>query len=251
MKHFCLIFLILSLITLTSAEEVQILFDRANELYRTGDYKNAAAIYNNIIKNGYNNSSLYYNLANSYFKSDNLAGAIVNYERAKKISPNDEDINYNLRIVNLKVVDKIEPVPTLFFFEWWNSISKIFTSDSWAVLMIIALWNGLILVSLYRIAKTSLLRRIFFFGALFLICSALVAGVYTLKQNQIERNENMAIIYSPSVTVKSSPDENGTDLFILHEGVKVEVLDKIEKWEKIKLADGKIGWLLSDTVEII
>jgi tetratricopeptide (TPR) repeat protein len=246
-------FLIFSLLFASFAftEEVQIQFEQANQMYRNGDYKNAVAAYEKINKNGYCTADLYFNLGNAYFKLDNIANSILYYERAKKLSPNDEDINYNLKIANLKVVDKIEPIPRLFFIEWWNSIIRIFSSNSWASISIVALWLGITCFSVFRISRSPKFRRIIFFCGVFILSIFSLSLVIGVQQNQIEKSENIGIIFSSSVNVKSSPDENGTDLFILHEGVKVEVLDKVEKWRKIKLADGKIGWLPEETVEII
>jgi tetratricopeptide (TPR) repeat protein len=251
MKLFRFIVYTLLFISIARAKEVQIQFEQANQLYRNGDYKNAVTAYEKINKNGYCTPDLYFNLANAYFKLDNIANSILYYERAKKLSPNDEDINYNLKIANLKVVDKIEPIPRLFFIEWWNSISRIFSSNSWALITIIALWLGIICFSLFRISRSPNYRRTIFFCGVFILFISLLSTVFGVQQNQMEKSENMGIIFSSSVAVKSSPDQNGTDLFILHEGVKVEILDRVEKWRKIKLADGKIGWLPDETVETI
>ena len=251
MKYFRFIVYTLLFISITIAEEVQIQFEHANQLYRNGDYQNAAIAYENINRNGYSTADLYFNLANAYFKLDNIANSILYYERAKMLSPNDEDIIYNLKIANLKVVDKIEPIPRLFFIEWWTSIGRIFSSNSWALITTIALWLGIICFSLFRISRSPIFRRIIFFGGVFILFIFSLSLVFGVQQNQIEKSENMGIIFSSSVNVKSSPDLNGTDLFILHEGVKVEILDRVEKWRKIKLADGKIGWLPDETIEII
>jgi hypothetical protein len=251
MKRFRFLVYFLFFASFAFAEEVQIQFEQANQIYRNGDYKNAVIAYEKINKNGYCTPDLYFNLANAYFKLDNIANSILNYERAKKLSPNDEDINYNLKIANLKVVDKIEPIPRLFFIEWRNSTGRIFSSNSWATIAIIALWLGIICFSIFRISRSPNFRRIIFFCGVFILFVSLLSLVFGVQQNQVEKSENVGIIFSTSVNVKSSPDENGTDLFILHEGVKVEILDKVEKWRKIKLADGKIGWMPEETIEII
>jgi tetratricopeptide (TPR) repeat protein len=251
MKYLLVALILLSSFSLLTADEVQIQFERANQHYRDGDYQNAVVLYEKIIKSGYQSADLYYNLANTYFKLDSLSNAILFYERAKRISPNDDDINYNLKIANLKVVDKIEPLPKLFFIEWINGLGKLFSSGSWAIATLIGLWIGTVCFAIFRISRTSISRRISFFGGIVFLFIFSVSLGFSIQQAQIEKSENMAIIFSPNAKVKSSPDENGTDLFILHEGVKVEVLDKVENWRKIKLADGKVGWLPDETVEII
>lgn len=251
MKYIYPIILILFLSGFSKADEALVQFEQANHLYRNGDFKNAATLYKKIVHNGYHNSELYYNLGNTYFKLDEIGKAILYYERAKKIYPNDEDINFNLKIANLKVVDKIETIPQLFFIEWWYSASKGFSTDSWAIITITTIWLGIILLSLFRILKSPFTRRAFFFSGILIVAITGFSLIFSIQQNKSEKSESMAIVFSPSVTVKSSPDEAGTDLFLLHEGVKVEMVDKVGNWFKIKLVDGKIGWLPSDSVEII
>lgn len=251
MKYIYPIILILLLSAFSQADEALVQFEQANHLYRNGNFKNAAILYEKIVHNGCHNSELYYNLGNTYFKLDETGKAILYYERAKKIYPNDEDINFNLKIANLKVVDKIEAIPKLFFIEWWNSVSKAFSSDTWAIFTLTTIWLGIILLLLFRISKSPFTRRAFFFGGILIVAIAGFSLIFSIQQNKSEKSETMAIVFSPSVTVKSSPDEAGTDLFLLHEGVKVEMVDKVGNWFKIKLLDGKIGWLPSDAVEII
>lgn len=245
-----LIFIIL-LPLISFADEVDHQFNQANQYYRDAEYSKAITIYENIIKNGYEHSVLYYNLANAKFKSDNLPAAILYYERAKRLSPNDDDINYNLKIANLKVVDKIDPLPRLFIFEWWQALSRLTSSTSWSVFSIIALWVGFFFIAVFRMTSRSFYRRMSFFSGTFLILFAVITLVFAIQQNKIEQSTSEAIIFSANVAIKSSPDESGTDLFILHEGVKVEILDNVDKWKKIRIADGKIGWIQSEAIEII
>ncbi len=251
MKYIYPIILILFLSAFSQADEALVQFEQANHLYRNGDFKNASTLYEKIVHNGYHNAELYYNLGNTYFKLDETGKAILYYERAKKIYPNDEDINFNLKIANLKVVDKIEAIPQLFFIEWWYSVSKSFSSDTWAIFTITTIWLGVILLLLFRISKSPFTRRAFFFGGILIVAVAGFFLIFSTQQNKSEKSETMAIVFSASVTVKSSPDEAGTDLFLLHEGVKVEMVDKVGNWFKIKLLDGKIGWLPDKDIEVI
>ncbi len=245
------IFLFIFFTSASYSEEVQLKFEQANQFYREGEYEKAASLYEEVVKNGFESPELYYNLANSHFKLDNIAAAILYYERAKKYSPNDDDIIYNLTLANLKVVDKIEPIPKLFFIQWWDSIKSSFSSKSWAILTVIFLWTALFFTAIFRISRFSFLRRISFFGGIILIAVTIFSLMFAIQQNKYENSENMAVIFAQTVSIKSSPDERGTDLFILHEGVKVEILEGLGKWVKIRLADGKVGWLTSDVIEII
>lgn len=251
MKILLPIILILLLQLISFADEVSHQYNQATQYYRDGEYSKAIAIYENIIKNGYEHSDLYYNMANAYFKLDNLASSILYYERAKRLSPNDDDINYNLKIANLKVVDKIEPLPRLFIIEWWKALSRLASSTSWAIFSIIGLWIGLSFIAVFRITSKSVYRRLSFFSGTFLILFALVTFIFAMQQNKIENSTSEAIVFSANVAIKSSPDESGTDLFILHEGVKVEIIDSVDKWKNIRLPDGKIGWIPAEAIEII
>lgn len=251
MRQLLLIFVLILFPMISVADEVNHQFNQANQLYRDAEYSKAISIYEDIIKNGYEHTALYYNLANAKFKLDNLPAAILYYERARRLSPNDEDVNYNLKIANLKVVDKIEPLPRLFIFEWWRALSGLTSSTSWSVFSIIALWIGFFCIAVFLITSKSFYRRLSFFSGTFLILFAVVTFVSAIEQNNVERSSNEAIIFSPNISIKSSPDYSGTDLFILHEGVKVEILDSVDKWKKIRLADGKVGWISGEAIEII
>ncbi|MDP2207362.1 MAG: tetratricopeptide repeat protein [Bacteroidota bacterium] len=251
MKYLLLLISLVLLPAISLADEVSHQYNQATQFYRDGEYSKAIAIYENIIKNGYAHSDLYYNLANANFKLDNLPASILYYERAKRLSPNDDDISYNLKIANLKVVDKIEPLPRLFIFEWWQALSGLTSLASWSIFSIIALWIGLFCIAAFRITSKSFVRRLSFFSGTFLILFALVTFIFAIQQNKIEHSTSEAIVFAANVAIKSSPDESGTDLFILHEGVKVEILDNVDKWKKIRLADGKVGWIPGEAIEII
>ena len=86
------------------------LLSQANQLYKEKNYNGAIELYDSIISSGYYSSDVYYNLGNAHFKMGHLAPAILNYERAKKLAPSDDDIDFNLRIANLRVVDRVEPL---------------------------------------------------------------------------------------------------------------------------------------------
>src|SRR5208283_3571750 len=139
MKRFCILFLLL-VPSLLIADEASLQIEQANQLYRSGTYQKAAELYEQILKNGYESPALYYNLGNAYFKMQNIPAAILSYERGKRLAPRDEDILYNLRLANLRVVDKIEPLPQLFLIEWWNAFVNFFSSDGWGMIGIVMLW---------------------------------------------------------------------------------------------------------------
>ena len=247
----CLLLLSIVVVQSVLAQEALLQFEQANQLYRNGDFQQAAVRYEQVVKNGYEGPALFYNLGNAYFKLKNIPVAIVNYERAKLLAPHDEDISYNLRLANLRVVDKIEPIPQLFFIEWWRAFINIFSSGAWARTAIGALWCAALNGTIFLMIKSAAFRRVIFLFGIVCLLLCVLSWVAIIQQYHHERDDQMAIILSPSVSVKSSPDAQSTDLFVLHEGVKVDILDAVGEWKKIRLADGKIGWMPADSLQVI
>ena len=233
------------------AQEVGLQFEQANQYYRTGDYQKAIDLYEQVIKNGYQNPALYYNLGNAYFKVNDIPSAILFFERAKRLAPGDDDISYNLRLANLRVVDKIEPVPQIVFIRWWNSIGQSLSSDGWAVFSIICVWCLMGAGLCFFLFRSLVVQRLSLLAVLIVVV-LLVFGIFSMYgQYRAEHSDTNAIIFSPTVSVKSAPDDKSTDLFVVHEGVKVELLDIVGDWRKIRLVDGKVGWLGVQTIKII
>lgn len=232
-------------------QESRLQFNQANQLYRDAQYEKAAPIYEQVVNNGYESASLYYNLGNCYFKLHNIPAAILAYERARRIAPHDDDISYNLRLANLRVVDKIEPVPQLFLIDWWNGFIGLYSSDGWAMAVIVCAWCTAMGGMVFFLFRSGGVRRVAFaFTSVSVICCILsVTGL--VQQTKKEGSDRSAIVFSPSVPVKSAPDNQSTDLFVLHEGVKVDLLDAVGEWKKIRLADGKIGWLTGESIQAI
>jgi tetratricopeptide (TPR) repeat protein len=253
MKKIILILTVILLLfnSLLKAENINSKFASANELYKKGKYSEAISGYLDISNDGYKSAELYYNIGNSYFKMEKVPDAILFYERAKKLAPDDEDINFNLKIANLKIVDKINTVPKIFFMEWYENLHSTFSSSSWSTLSIIFIWLTFIFLSGYFLIWNIGMRKISFFSASASLIIAIACIFFAFEQSGIELSKNSAIVLSPSVYIKSSPDKTSTDLFILHEGTKVTILDQVGDWKKIKIADGNVGWLPIKTIEII
>ncbi|MCF8299124.1 MAG: tetratricopeptide repeat protein [Saprospiraceae bacterium] len=217
--------------------------DSANAAYAKGDYQKAMTHYQSIIDNGYEAADLYYNLGNSYFKTSDIPSAILYWEKALKLKPNDEDIDFNIKVANTLIADKIEAVPDLFFKEWWKSMCNLFSSNTWTKIGLATFFIFIVLLAFFRLSRSLALRKAsFWIGMVFLLFSLLSIGfAYTQHKNITAHKE--AIIFTPTVTVKSSPDEKSTDLFVIHEGLKIELQDNVGDWYKIKIANGSIGWI--------
>lgn len=227
------------------------LLQKANELYTKEQFKQSIDLYNQILMTNMESPEVYFNLGNAYYKTGQYTLAILNYERAKLLAPDDEDINFNLQVANQKVVDSIQELPGIFVVRWWNSLVNSQTTDGWAILSILSFVIFLTMLGFYFFAKTSEVKRITFWSGCFLIVFTIFSWSSAAKQKSRLVNHSEAIVMQPTVTVKSSPSETGTNLFVVHEGLKVKITDKLGDWVEIKLADGNKGWLLLESIERI
>jgi len=225
------------------------LADSAGIYYKAGNYNKTIEAYLKIIESGEESAALYYNLGNAYYKSKNIPLAIANYERAKRIAPNDEDIIFNLRLAKTQTIDKIESIPVFFLSEWRNSITGILSTNIWAYLSVITFLLSLSLLLFYFFSRSIQLKKITFWSASFLLMMSLLSMASSYNQKKINFDTNYAIITNPSVNIKSSPDENSTSLFILHSGTKLQVLDQIQDWYKVKIENGNTGWIKFEDIE--
>lgn len=226
-------------------------YQKANNLYQKNSFDSAAKIYEKLIAEEYHSLEVYYNLGNCYYKTNKTAKAILNFERALKLKTNDEDILFNIKVAQLKVVDKIETVPEIFYVRWTKNIASIFSDDGWGKVITICVWLMFLFAAVYAISQSSILKKVsLLFSFTFLIITSV--AWFLAKQNYESAKINKsAIIMSESVYVKSSPGENNTDLFLLHEGTKATILDEFENWQKIKIANGNVGWVKKSDIEKI
>jgi len=227
------------------------LLQKANEYYTKEEYPKAIDEYNKILMTNLESPEVYFNLGNAYYKTNQFTLAILNFERAKLLAPDDEDIEFNLLVANQKVVDSIQELPGIFIVRWWNTLVNSQSTDTWAVLSILGFIVFLIFIGLYFFASTGEVKRISFWAACFLIVLSIFSWSFAARQKSRQVNHSYAIVMQPTVTVKSSPSEKGTNLFVVHEGLKVRITDKLGDWLEIRLADGNKGWLLVESIERI
>jgi tetratricopeptide (TPR) repeat protein len=227
------------------------LIQKANEHYTKEEFKQAIDGYNQILMASIESSEVYFNLGNSYFKTKQYTLAILNYERAKLLAPDDEDIEFNLQVANQYVVDSIQELPGIFIVRWWNSLVNSQTTDTWAVFSIISFIFFLGMLGIYFFARSGEIKRISFWAGCLLIILTIFTWSFAAQQKSRLVNHSYAIVMQPTVTIKSSPTEKGTNLFIIHEGLKVKITDQIGDWIEIKLADGNKGWLQNESIEPI
>ena len=223
----------------------------ADSAYVRGQYQQAISDYESLLKQG-TSAELYYNLGNAYYRTENIPQAILNYERALLLSPGDRDIRFNLQIARSKTFDKIVPESEMFFITWYRAMVNMMSVDGWARTSLFALGLTIILLLVYLFADRLWLRKAGFFGGVALLMIFGMSNLFAWQQKQDLINRKGAIIFAPSVTVKSTPAANGTDLFVLHEGTKVVIIDgSMKDWKEVRLADGKEGWIESKQIRII
>lgn len=227
------------------------LIKQANLEYSSGFYDHALELYLSVSEAGYVSHELYYNLGNTYFKLNRIPEAILNYERALKLAPGDENTQFNLELARVRTIDKIDSIPELFYERWFRLLVNSYHADAWGTISIVLLFLALILAVVFLISVRRWLRIFsFYLTALLLVISlSTLALAYVQKHQATGKPE--AIIFDPSVTVKSSPSDTSIDLFVIHEGTKVNITDQIGEWYEVRIASGSMGWLKMDSVEVI
>lgn len=224
----------------------------ADSLYIQGDYLTAINMYEEIISNVGVSASIYMNLGNAYYKLDEIAKAILCYERAYLLDPSDDDIRFNLELARSKTVDKVSVRNRMFLGVFFDRMANMLNISQWSVIVIVMFVLTMILGALFVISRKVAVKKVsFYLGLVTLVLSVLSYSFASIQKGKLE-NRNTAIIMEPSVTVKSTPSKSGTDLFIIHEGHKVDILDSsMKEWVQISLEDGNSGWIQYSSIEII
>lgn len=232
----------------STAEEQAAAADKA---FGQQHYNEAISGFRSVLESGYTSATLYAKLGNACYRQHDLASAILYYEKALRLEPANEDVRYNLQVAMSKISDKIEARPLPFYQQVWVRLTVLFSPSGWAILIIVSLSLLLTATALFLIAPGRKLRRTMFWiaapMALLLLTSA-IAGTSAYRQQQ---RQDEAIIFAPTVAVKSSPDEKSMDIFVLHEGSKVRINDQIGEWSEIIIANGNSGWVKSSTMKTI
>ncbi|MBO4664444.1 MAG: tetratricopeptide repeat protein [Bacteroidaceae bacterium] len=248
MKRF-IEYILFSLVCLTASAQTK---SQADELYKKEKYEQAAVAYEKILKKEGVAAAVYYNLGNCYYKMDEIPRAVLNYERALLLSPGDEDIRANLVLARSKTIDKTTLASEMFFVTWWRAVVNSMSVQAWTTLAIAAFVLMLVGILLYCFVSTIAVRKVGVYGAFVMLFLVFISNIAAYSQNELIQNRMTAIVMSPAVTVKSSPSVNSTDLFVIHEGTKVEILDnQMNGWREVKFEEGKQGWVPREAIEEI
>lgn len=235
------IFIFFSL--LTNAQTVDSLFVKANELYKNDQYAQALQLYKDIESKNIVSDELYFNMANTYFKTNQVAPSIYYYEKALQLNPNDEDILFNLDYANRMIIDNIEPLPKSLGQKFRENIILKLTYNTWAIIAVIFALLFSLLFLLYHFSYSTSKKRIYFITSIISAIIVFIIVVFAHQNKKIVQSTKYAIVFAAQTVVKSAPTHTGEINFELHEGTKVKVLETIDNWKKIKLADGNTGWI--------
>ena len=245
---FSFVLMILMLIPLSANAITK---QNADDEYAKGNYQQAIKDYQEILKTGVS-SEIYYNLGNAYYRTDNITQALLAYERALQLSPGDNDIRFNLQYARSKTIDKITPETEMFFVTWYHSLVNFTSVDRWANTAIVSIVMALLLILVFLFAPQMWARKSGFYGSAAFLLLFAFANLFAFQQKHELETKQGAIVIAPTVNVKKTPAASGTDVFVIHEGTRVDITDRgMKQWRGIKLADGREGWLKTSQIEEI
>lgn len=227
------------------------IFSRANQLYQEEAYEEAIENYLWIIDAGYESAELYFNAGNAYFRSNKLGKARLYYERAKLLDPKDGDIQANLEYTESLLTDRFEEVPELFIKRWFRSFINSMNSNGWLIFSLVFFSVFLLAAGAYIFIPSVKVKRLGFFGGVIFFLLTISSFILSTRQYQHQKDPEAAIVMEGSLTVKSAPRESGKDLFVLHEGTKVQLENYLDEWVEVKIADGRKGWVRIASIEEI
>ena len=223
----------------------------ATKAYDTEDYSLAIELYEGLLKKNGDSKSVYYNLGNAYFKANKIAESILNYDRALLIDPSDEDTQFNLEIAKQKTIDKIEVIDVFFINKYIQYIQNYLSINTWGTLGVACFIIFIICLGMFFFGRYIRIKKIGFYTALVAIVITILANLFAYNQLDEQISRDKAIVFTPTISIKGSPDKSGTDLFVLHEGTKVTIMSKLGDWSEIEVADGNKGWIESKNIHVI
>lgn len=227
------------------------LFYAANVFYQEGKYEEAIGAYDSIVISGFESATLYYNLGNSFFRSNKLGKARLYYEKALKLEPEDDDSRANLRYLNELLPDRFEEVPDIFYKAWIESLILSLSSNQWAYFSMFTFVLAVFSIMIYLLMRQRFIRKSGFYFSIVLLILSISTLTASWKQHKLIKSPETAVVTELSVNVKSAPRETGNGLFILHEGAKVWLEDRTGGWQEIRLSDGRTGWVPEESIETI
>jgi tetratricopeptide (TPR) repeat protein len=249
MKNIVVLFVLFFTIGATAQNEV--LFTRATDSYNAGEFEKAIEYYQRIIDNGKHSAELYFNMANAYYKRDEIGPSIYYYEKALLLKPNDPEILNNLGYAQNMRLDAIDTIPESAMTRFYNTVVGKFSFDQWAYFSVAMIFLFVLAYLAYYLLKIAIQKRISFTISMLALLLCIAALCFAYLQYDAYKSNNPAIIFEREVAITSEPNERSERIFTLHEGTKVNVLEELNNWMKIKIEDGQTGWLPSENLKLL
>ena len=246
-----ILILLLLIANVLNAQDEQKIFESANEMYKQQNYEKAIEYYKTLEKYNLISSELFYNLGNSYYKLNKVGPSIYYYEKALKLNPLNKDVQNNLVFARRLALDNIEELPKTVFQKLNNRYLQKLSYNQWAIVSIVFCALGSLLFLLFYFSNQPRSKRTFFVTSLISFLFLIISLTITYNQFSYFKNNKVAIVFAEETEVRNAPSLNSEEVFTLHEGTKVIVLDTIDDWKKIKIADGKIGWIIAGDIQLL
>ncbi|MDO6759938.1 tetratricopeptide repeat protein [Tamlana sp. 2_MG-2023] len=246
-----ILYLLSFLLTFGVFAQNEALFEKGNAFYNDGKYAEAIDNYQAILESGVHSADLYFNLANANYKLNNIAPSIYYYEKALLLEPNDSDIKNNLAYAENMTVDAIDVIPEAGIAKLIHNLTDKMTSDGWAITAICFVFVFVILFLVYHFSYSTTQKRLTFVGSLTALTLMCITLTLAFHKYNLDKKDNPAIVFVQESKVKTTPNAKSEEAFRLHEGTKVQVVETYNDWQKIKLADGKIGWVISEDIKML
>ena len=246
-----ILFLLLQVANVFYAQDEQKIFESANEMYKQQNYEKAIEYYKTLEKYNLISSELFYNLGNSYYKLNKVGPSIYYYEKALKLNPLNKDVQNNLVFARRLALDNIEELPKTVFQKLNSRYLQKLSYNQWAIVSIVFCALGSLLFLLFYFSNQPRSKRTFFVTSLISFLFLIISLTITYNQFSYFKNNKVAIVFAEETEVRNAPSLNSEEVFTLHEGTKVIVLDTIDDWKKIKIADGKIGWIIANDIQLL
>lgn len=244
-------YIVLFLSTFLGGAQNEDLFEKANAFYNEGKYAEAIDNYQTILESGHHSPDIYFNLGNANYKLNNIAPSIYFYEKALMLNPKDKDIKNNMAFAKNMTIDVIDVIPEAGLSKVLKSIANSMSFDSWSVISVIMVFSFVVLFLLYYFSYSTLRKRFAFISSLVALLLVCLTLAFAFHKYNLDKFDNPAIVFVQESKVKNTPNPNGEEAFRLHEGTKVQVIESYNNWQKIKLTDGKIGWVMSEDVKLL
>jgi len=243
------VYILTFLITTISVGQNETLFKQGNRLYNEGKFNDAILKYESILDTNEHSAELYFNLGNAHYKLNNIAPSIYFFEKALQLEPNDKEILHNIAFARNMTVDDIDIVPDVGFSKLFKNLTNMMSFDSWAYTSVISIVLFVILYLIYYFSHQTGKKRLAFIGSSSFLVISCIALFFAFNKFNIDKNDKPAIVFSQEALVKSEPNLRSEESFRLHEGTKVQILDTVKNWKKIKLSDGTSGWISNQDIK--